>query len=150
MKTLFTIGCLFTLLSANAAFAQGKLYFFGQQLETGKSVQLVGAARTAENLEREDHVRSIVELHMNQLRYCYEKVLAQGSLGNIDTTFYFTVGSDGTFSNVSADVNARDKFIDDSNLTALFNCESKQIQSFHAGKSGADSTFRLRARFSAQ
>ncbi len=144
MKILLTISCLFALFSAHGAFAQSKTYFSGQELEAPKVIQLIGAPRTPENIEREDHVGKIVELHENQLRYCFERVLSQEPIG-VSATFYFTVNTEGNFGDVTADLNAKDG--SDPNVTVLMTCVSRQIQHFHAAKSGTETTFRFRVNF---
>lgn len=143
MKPLLAI-VFFSLLSSHRAFSQDKLYYSGQEFETPKAVQLIGAPRTPENIEREDHVGKIVELHKNNLRYCFERVLVQGPV-DVDATIYFTVSTDGNFGDVTADINAKDG--SDSNVTAILTCVSRQIQSFRAAKFGTDKTFRFRVIF---
>jgi hypothetical protein len=134
--------------SSNDFLPKGEPYFSGQVFESAKSVQLIGAPRTSENIEREAHVGKIVELHLNQLRYCYERALARGKFGGIHATFYFTVSPDGSFGNVAADLNV---FSGDSPaVTALFTCASQQIGNFRAAKFTSENTFRFKANFGGQ
>src|SRR5271154_2490105 len=93
MKRIFTVGCLFTLLSAQTVLATTNTYAYytGQELENIKAVQILGVLRSPENKEREDQVGKTLESNKNQLRYCYERALLATPLESINATFYFLV-----------------------------------------------------------
>jgi hypothetical protein len=121
-----------------------KLSFYSEHgLEQAKPVQLVAAARSAENISREDHVSEIIGLNRNRLRFCFERALAKSPL-SVDSTLYFSVTKEGVFENMTGDFSAKGL---DENIRSLFDCVSSQLKTLRAAKGTSDLTFRFKLKF---
>jgi hypothetical protein len=146
---LAALSSLFLILSSFAVFADVRAnYFTGQEFEVRKIVQILGAPRTPENLEREDQMGKVMNAHLNQLRFCYERVFRLGALPKLETSFYFSVSKDGQIGNVTADLinpGVADKF--DAGVKELFSCVSQQISRARAPVWTADGVFKFAATF---
>src|SRR6185312_13659478 len=125
---LFTTLCTLCLSLPVWAAESNSAYFNGQSMEPIKPVQMIGASRSPENLERESQVDFIVSKNTRQLQNCYELAPAKESQPKVEVIFYFTVGADGLFKNLSADVISRSQ----ADLGDLISCSSSRIQSFRA------------------
>jgi hypothetical protein len=147
VKAIYTVTSLL-LLSSQLAFASvfGAQYFNGKNFEEIKPLQMIGAIKTAQDLERENQVSRVVEANRRTLAYCYERELNNGPLTNLEAIFYFTVAVDGKFNNVTADVISPIDVI--KNSLRLVSCASQIFYSFKAAAFPADRTFRYRVLFS--
>lgn len=144
MKRYITATCLFLSLIPALSFA-GETYFTGGRFKAAKSVQILGATATPENLEREANINRIVEANFKKLQYCYERAFAGGPLPKVESVIFFTVSGDGKFSNVTGDL----LNIEGSapNIATLFSCISQQMTTFRAATWDSDNIFRFLVTF---
>jgi hypothetical protein len=149
MKNWVLFACLVVLFGFGHAFADsGDVYFSRGEFEVAKPVQLVGAARSKENLAREDQVGKTLEMNAHLLADCHERAIAVGIPPMIESTFYFAVRSDGSFANVTADLRAADiQGTYQRSVEGLFNCATQQIQRLKAANWKESLVFRFNIRF---
>ena len=146
MKRNFTATCFFLSLIPVLSFAgSGRAYFAGSGFKVAKTVQMLGATATTENLEHEEQINSVVETNSRRFQYCYERALIGGPLPRVEFVIYFAVSHDGKFSNVTTDL--LNFNTSTPSIVTLFSCIRQEMNTFRAGTWDSDKIFRFLVTF---